>query len=33
MRCLNVNSVVLNETTAKKYFGSADQAIGEIAAT
>lgn len=26
----NANSVVLNETTAKKYFGSVDQAIGKI---
>lgn len=26
----NANSVVLNETTAKKYFGSADQAVGKL---
>ncbi|MBS1577904.1 MAG: ABC transporter permease [Bacteroidetes bacterium] len=25
-----INSVVLNETTAKKYFGSVDQALGKI---
>lgn len=27
---LEVNSVVLNETTAKKYFGSVNQAVGKI---